>query len=50
MSERVRVQLTEVDGRDAVTVESFVVDEVIVGGVMVDRTTGHGPSDAGVTA
>jgi pyrimidine operon attenuation protein/uracil phosphoribosyltransferase len=29
MSERVRVQLSETDGRDAVTVESFIADELL---------------------
>jgi pyrimidine operon attenuation protein/uracil phosphoribosyltransferase len=33
MSERVRVQLAEIDGVDAVSVESFIVDEVLTGGV-----------------
>jgi pyrimidine operon attenuation protein/uracil phosphoribosyltransferase len=45
MSERVRVQLVEVDGRDAVSVESFMADEVTV-----DRATGHGPTGGGVMA
>jgi pyrimidine operon attenuation protein/uracil phosphoribosyltransferase len=33
MSERVRVQLSETDGRDAVTVESFIADELLADGV-----------------
>jgi pyrimidine operon attenuation protein/uracil phosphoribosyltransferase len=33
MSERVRVQLSETDGRDAVTVESFIADELLSDGV-----------------
>jgi pyrimidine operon attenuation protein/uracil phosphoribosyltransferase len=33
MSERVRVQLSETDGRDAVTVESSIADELLTDGV-----------------
>jgi pyrimidine operon attenuation protein/uracil phosphoribosyltransferase len=52
MSERVRVQLVEVDGRDAVTVESSMVDEVLVDQSTADDVRGHRPganSDGGVT-
>ncbi len=48
MSERVRVQLTEIDGRDAVTVES-----VLAGDVLVEPVTGTSPAaanDDGATA
>jgi len=48
MSERVRVQLTEIDGRDAVTVES-----ILAGDVLVEPVTGTSPAaanDDGATA
>jgi pyrimidine operon attenuation protein/uracil phosphoribosyltransferase len=45
MTERVRVQLTEIDGRDAVTVESF-----LAGDPGVDGTLGPAVIDDGATA
>jgi pyrimidine operon attenuation protein/uracil phosphoribosyltransferase len=45
MTERVRVQLTEIDGRDAVTVESF-----LAGDTRVDAALGQAVNDDGATA
>jgi pyrimidine operon attenuation protein/uracil phosphoribosyltransferase len=48
MSERVRVQLAEIDGRDAVTVESFLAGDPVVD--RATRTAGTAVIDDGATA